>query len=353
MSQAMPTLFGVRPKDVIIFTRLLATLLERGTDLITALSLLKDQVANNAFREVVAAIIQDLNQGSSFSDAIAKHPMAFPTIYRQMIKVSEQTGNHEVVLRQIADYLERDRKAMTKVKKALTYPAFVLVAAIGVMGIMMTVVLPSLMDVFEQFDAKLPITTRLLISSSEFFSQYKLILFAMVIALTVSVLLYLRTSRGKRHLDTLLLKLPVLGRITLLRDITNFTRTLAMMLKAGIPMTGAMSTAVQTVNNRIVRDALHDVRREMLKGQGLSRPMASNKLFPNLLVQFTRVGEEAGTLADDMGIITELYTQEMDDRVSGFVSLLEPAMFLVLGAVVAFIAISVIMPIYTVMGAVG
>jgi type II secretory pathway component PulF len=221
------------------------------------------------------------------------------------------------------------------------------------MGIMMTVVLPSLMDVFEQFDAKLPITTRLLISSSEFFSQYKLILFAMVIALTVSVLLYLRTSRGKRHLDTLLLRLPVLGRITLLRDITNFTRTLAMMLKAGIPMTGAMNTAVQTVNNRIVRDALHDVRREMLKGQGLSRPMASNKLFPNLLVQFTRVGEEAGTLADDMGIITELYTQEMDDRVSGFVSLLEPAMFLVLGAVVAFIAISVIMPIYTVMGAVG
>ena len=353
LSQAMPSLFGVKPKDIIIFSRLLATLLERGTDIITALNLLEEQVGNKALREVVSSMVQDLNQGSSFSEAIGKYPNAFPPVYRQLIKVSERTGTAEIVLREIADYMEREKKAMSKVSKAFAYPAFILVAGIGVVGIMMTVVLPSLLEVFAEVDAELPAATKLLMTLTNFFSAYKFNLLGALIGLTIAASAYIRTATGRRHLNLLLLKLPLLGRINLLREMSNFSRTVSMMLKAGITMTETMSMAVQTARNGVVQDALNEVRREMLKGQGLSKPMAANEMFPSLMVQIMMVGEEAGTLGEDMEIITELYTQEIDDKVNAFVSILQPVMLLTMGLMVAFIAIAVIMPMYTVMEAVG
>jgi type IV pilus assembly protein PilC len=353
LSQAMPSLFGAKPQDVIVFSRLLATLLERGTDIITALQLLREQIGNAALSEAVSSIILDLNQGNSFSEAVGKHPGIFPSIYRQMIKVSEHTGNLEIVLRQVADHMEAERKTMKKVSKALVYPAFVLVAAIGVIGIMMTVVLPSLLGVLEQTDAELPIATRILMGLSGFLSSYKLNVLAIVAGMGMAAYFYTHTPNGRRALDWLFLRLPILGRINLLRDMSNFSRTVSMMLKAGTTMTETMNMAVQTARNGVIRDALNEVRTEMLKGQGLARPMAANGLFPHLLVQMVRVGEEADTLGQDLEVITDVYTQEIDDRVSSLVSLLEPCMILVLGTIVAFIAIAVIMPTYSIMGTVG
>lgn len=352
LHEAMPTLFGVRSKDVIIFSRLLATLLERGTDLIGALQLLKDQVGNRALRKVVAQIIQELNQGSSFSEAIGKHPLAFPPIYRQIIRVSEQTGSFETGLRQVADYMEREKQALSKVGKAFIYPAFILVTAIGVVSVMMTVVLPKLLEVFTELDAQIPITTRMLMASSNFFTQNKFAIFGSLLGIVIIAALYGRTARGRRHFSLLKLKVPILGRINLLREMSNFSRTMSMMLNAGVTMTQVMSMTVQIARNEVVREALDDIRKEMLKGLGLSKPMAANPIFPRLLVQIAMVGEEAGTLAEDMSVITELYTQEIDDKVNGFIALLQPIMLFVMGFIVAFIAISVIMPMYTVMEAI-
>jgi len=351
--QLFPTLFGVKTRDVIVFSRLLATLLERGTDIIAALQLLREQVGNSVLREVVSSIIQEINQGSSFSDAIARHPNAFPVAYRQMLKVGERTGNLEVLLKQIADYMERERTALAKATRALVYPAFILLAAVGVIGIMMTVVLPSLMETFTQVDAELPLTTKLLIALSGFLSSYKFNLLGVGLGITLLLFWYIRRPAGRRNLDRLLVRLPFIGRINLLREMSHFSRTTSMMLKAGVPMTEIMNMVVQMARNGVLRDALDEVRREMLKGQGLYRPMAANELFPRLLVQIVRVGEEAGTLSDDLAVVTEFYTQEIDERISSLLTLMEPCIFLVLGLVVAFIAVSVIMPIYTVMGAVG
>lgn len=351
--QLFPTLFGVKTRDVIVFSRLLATLLERGTDIIAALQLLREQVGNSALREVVSSIIQEINQGSSFSDAIARRPNAFPAAYRQMLKVGERTGNLEVLLKQIADYMERERTALAKATRALVYPAFILLAAVGVIGIMMTVVLPSLMGIFTQVDAELPLTTKLLIALSGFLSSYKFNLLGVALGITLLLFWYIRRPAGRRNLDRLLVRLPFIGRINLLREMSHFSRTTSMMLKAGVPMTEIMNMVVQMARNGVLRDALDEVRREMVKGQGLYRPMAANELFPRLLVQIVRVGEEAGTLSDDLAVVTEFYTQEIDERINSLLTLMEPCIFLVLGLVVAFIAVSVIMPIYTVMGSVG
>ena len=249
--------------------------------------------------------------------------------------------------------MERERTALAKATRALVYPAFILLAAVGVIGIMMTVVLPSLMETFTQVDAELPLTTKLLIALSGFLSSYKFNLLGVGLGITLLLFWYIRRPAGRRNLDRLLVRLPFIGRINLLREMSHFSRTTSMMLKAGVPMTEIMNMVVQMARNGVLRDALDEVRREMVKGQGLYRPMAANELFPRLLVQIVRVGEEAGTLSDDLAVVTEFYTQEIDERISSLLTLMEPCIFLVLGLVVAFIAVSVIMPIYTVMGAVG
>lgn len=350
--QLFPTLFGVKARDVIVFSRLLATLLERGTNIIAALQLLREQARNPTFREVITSVIQDLKQGDSFSETIARYPQAFPLVYRQMLRPSEQTGNLEVALRQTADYMEGEATALAKVTRALVYPAFILLAAAGVIGIMMTVVLPSLVAVFEEFDAELPLATKILMALTGFLASYKLYLFAAGLGIGTLAYWYLRRPAGRRLLDRVMLRMPVLGRINLLREMSHFGRTMSMLLEAGLPMTEVVEMAARTARNGVVREALEEVRKGILRGHGLSRPMVDNGIFPPLVVQIVRVGEEAGTLSDDLMVVTDLYTQEIDERVNSFVHLLEPCMFLVLGLIVAFIAISVIMPIYTVMGAV-
>lgn len=352
LRKLFPTLFGVKARDVIVFSRLLATLLERGTNIIAALQLLREQARNPTFREVIASVIQELNQGNSLSEAIGRHPQVFPMVYRRLLRLSEQTGNLEGALRQVADYMEREAAALAKVARALVYPAFILLVAVGVIGILMTVVLPSLIGVFEQFDAQLPPTTRLLIALTGFLSSYKLYLLAAAVGGGALAYWYLRRPRGRRLLNRAMLKLPILGRITLTREMVHFSRTMSMLLEAGLPMTEVVQMVAQTARNGVVAEALEEVRRGILRGRGLSRPMADHELFPRLLVQIVRVGEEAGTLGEDLAVVTELYNQEIEERVDSLVHLLEPCLFLVLGAIVAFIALSVIMPIYTVMSSI-
>jgi type IV pilus assembly protein PilC len=350
--EAMPSLFGVKLQDVIVFSRLLATLLERGTDILVALELLKEQVGNRALQKVVSDIIHDLKQGDSFSQAVGKHPRAFPSIYRQMIKVGEEIGALEMVLRHTAEFMDREKKAAAKVGKAFVYPAFVLVAAIAVVGILMTVALPSLMEVFTELDADLPASTKILMNLTGFFSTNKVLLLCATLGIGAVSVLYGQTSRGRRHLNILKLKLPIFGRVNLLKEMCSFARATAMMLKAGVTMTQVMELAVETADNQIVREALEGLRKDMIAGKGLSGPMEANPVFPSLMVQITKVGEEVGSLDEDMEVLAVIYTEEIENRINKFISLLQPTILMVMGLLVAFIAVSVVMPMYTVMQAV-
>ena len=350
--QSLPTFFGVKDSDVIAFSRQLATLIERGINAFTALQLLRDQIHNTAFREVITTIIQDLQQGRSFADAIARHPQAFPPIYSQMVRVGEQTGNLHVVLKQTAGYMERENASLKKVGMALIYPAILLLIAAGVVTILITFTLPPLIEMFSEFDAELPLVTRILMSITGFFSSYILYLAAIVIGVVALAVWYIRRPTGRQKLDRLQLRIPLIGQIVSKREISHFSHTMSISLESGLPMIETMNLAIQTTRNSAVRQAIVGVRTRMLEGSSLFHSMATNALFPSLLVQMVKVGEEVGTLGTDLLTVADLYEQEVDEKVNMLLSMLQPCFLLIIGVIVAFIAVSVILPIYSLMGAI-
>lgn len=350
LRREIPTLFGVKTQDVIAFSRLLATLVERGTTTLAALELLRDETSNVTFKEVIGAVSDDLRQGSSLSEAISKHPDAFPPIYCRMIEVSERTGNLELVLRQLADYMEKEKALLARVGRALAYPAFVLLLASGVITLLVTVTLPSLSTLFDEFGGELPLPTRVLVALTTFVSTYKLFLLGLILGVVVFAAWAVRKPGIRRRLDMLILRTPLIGPIVTLRDMVHFSRMVSTGLKASLPLPEIMDMVVKTSRNMIVAEALENVRKEILKGSRFSHPMAENHTFPRLLVQMVKVAEEAGTMDEDLKAVAETYEAEVDRRVNTIVSLLGPGLMIVLGLIVAFIAVSVIMPIYSALG---
>jgi len=349
---AMPSVFGVRTSDVIAFSRHLATLIDKGVPAFRALQILQGQIRSAAFRDVVATVMRDLQQGSSVAEAVSRHPRAFPPIYSKMVKVGEQTGNLATVLTQLAAYMERQKGAQRKVRAAMVYPAIIMLVAAGVVTILFTFALPPLLDMFDQFGSELPLATKALVGSASFVTSYKFHLAAALIGIAVPAIWYLKRPSGRQKLDRLLLRIPAVGPIITGREMSQFSHTLSISLDAGLPMSETLDLAVQTSQNSATRRGIEDVRAQVLEGRALSRTMAANKLFPPMVVQVVKVGEEAGTLSADMMTIADLYEREVDEKVDFMLSMLQPALLLVMGLGVAFIAIAVIMPVYSMMGAI-
>ena len=350
LRRQVPTLFGIKVQEVITFSRLMATLVLRGTTAFTALQFLKDQTKNSLFREVIDTVSKDLRQGVSLSKAMSKHPEAFPPIYYRMIDVSERTGNLGVVLRQLADYMEKEKALLARVGKALAYPAFVLVMAGVVITLLTTVTLPGLTELFAELGGQLPLPTQILVALTTFVNAYKLYLFVLIVAGAILAALAWRRPNVRRRLDALLIRMPLIGPIITLTEMTHFSRMLSMCLSASVPMPAIIDMAVKTSRNRVVSEALENVQGEVLKGRGLSQPMSENQVFPPILVQMVKVGEEAGTLDEDLKAVAETYEAEVESKVNIFVSLLGPTLTIILGLIVAFIAVSMIMPIYSIWG---
>lgn len=350
LRRQIPTLFGVKSKDVISFSRLLATLVHRGTNILAALEILRDETRNLAFKEIIDAVIQDLNEGSSLSNAMNGHPEAFSPMYCRMIKISEQTGDLEVVLFQLADFIEKEKALLAKTGRALVYPAFVLCVAGAVIMLLVTVTLPSFAELFAEFEGQLPLPTRLLVAFTDFANAYLFELLALFLSIVALAVWSMKKSNLRNRLDRLQLSLPLIGPIFTLREMSHLSRTLSICLSASLPMPETMDIAVNTRKNTIVAEAVDTVRGEILRGRGLAQSMAENQIFPRLLVQMVKVGEETGTLDEDLKAIAETYEADVDGRVNMLLTLLEPSLIVVLGLIVGFIAVSIIMPIYFVLG---
>jgi len=349
LDQVFPSVFGVKTQEIITFSRQLATLIESGVAVLPALELLQRQARRGGLGRVLGDLIQAIRQGSSFSDALREHARVFPPIFSRMIAVGERTGNLEMVLRQVATHMEKEQAIIKRVRGALAYPAFVILLAIGVVGILITAALPPLMSLFEEFDAELPLPTRILLGVSHFATAYKLHMgVVLVVAIAIGAL-YIRQPSGRRQLDYVLLRAPLIGRITVLSNTSRFSGTMAILFKAGLPLSEVMDLVMQSTENRIVCEALGGVREELLRGEGLSKPLANSKLFPAMLVQMVEVGEETGTLDTNLQTMAEFYAREVDERVNTLTSMIQPALTLAVGAVVAFIAVSLIMPMYDMM----
>ena len=351
LEQLIPTFFGVKAQDVIDLSRQLATLIESGVTILTALQLLEEQSFRAAFRKVIAGLVNELRGGSSLSQALSKYPQVFSYTYCQVVKASEQAGNLEVGLRQIAGYMEKQAATKKKIRSALAYPMMVLLMAIGVFALLITVALPPLVGLFTALGTELPWTTRLLIAISGFLINYKFYLLVGVSIVVVSIIGYLRLPAGKLTMDRLMLKLPLIGPINIQRNVGHFCRTASMLLKAGLLLPQTMNIVIQTVGNRIIRQVLREVREKLVQGQGLSQPMATIDLFPRLLVEMVSVGEKTGNLDSTLATLGDYYEQRVDQRVNSLISMIGPALTVVVGLVVAFIALSMITPLYSILEA--
>jgi len=348
--QLLPTLFRVKTQDVIDFSRQLATLIESGITILTALQLLEEQAFRPVFSKVIAGLVSELRGGSSLSQALSKYPEAFSYTYCQVVKAGEQAGNLEVGLRQIAGYMERQVATAKRIRSALAYPMVVLFMAIGVFVLLITVALPPLVGLFTALGTELPWMTRSLIAISNFLTNYKFYLLGGVAIVAISIIGYLRLPAGKLTMDRLWLKLPLIGPINIQRNVGHFCRTASMLLKAGLLLPQTMSIVIQTVGNRIIRQTLKEVREKLVQGQGLSQPMAVIDLFPRLMVEMISVGEKTGNLDSTLATLGDYYEQRVDQRVNTLISMIGPALTAGVGLIVAFIALSIITPLYSILG---
>ena len=290
LRRQLPTLFRVKAQDVITFSRLLATLVEKGTHTLMALQLIRDETSNPIFRETLSDILEDVRHGRSLCEAMSQHPAAFPPIYCRMIKVSEQTGNLEAALRQVADYMEKESVLLSKVARALAYPTFVMLIASGVIVLLVTFVIPSFAGLFAEFESQIPLPTRLLIALSAFASQHKLFLLILFIIGTVLGVGVTKHPVTRRRLDLLMLKLPVLGPVSSWSEMARFSRVLAMGLRESLPMPDILEMTIQISRNRIIGENLVRVRNEILEGRSLSYSLAASPVFPRLSNSANRPG---------------------------------------------------------------
>ncbi len=351
--EIFPSLYKVKPNVIITFSRQLALLLESGTDIVTSIELLQSQTSNKTFKKVLGETVSDLRSGSRLSASLGKHPEIFPFVYRQLLGVGERTGVLEVVLKQIADYIEREVATAKAVKSSLRYPIIVAVVAVLVIGVLVTFVLPAFMDLYTSLGAELPPLTKMLMSLIEGLRKYSLYLLIATALIIITGLRYIKTPIGMYKWHILLLKLPLIGRVIHLNELARLCRSMSLLFRAGVPLPDIMQLVIQSSKNKVLAAALNNVQQDMLKGEGLSQPMAKNGIFMPMMVQMVKVGEETGNLDATLLSVAQSYETEAADKTQALVAFIQPAMTVAIAIVVAFIAVSLLSAMYSVYGQMG
>lgn len=352
MEEMFPTFIRVRRSEVILFTRQLATFVKVGMPMLEGLGVLRDQATSGLMRKALTEMITDLTTGSSLSAAMGKFPRIFSRLYVDMIASAEVSGNLDDTLKQLAGYMTRDESALRKVRNALIYPAIVLVLAMGVISVLVGFVLPAFARLFADFRADMPLPTRVLLTVGTFSRDHAPWIFLVLAVTVASLIVYFRMPRGRETLDVVLLRMPVLGKILRYAVIERYLRTLATLARAGVPITQMLDTANQALANHVYRKGLSAVRDQMLSGDGFALPLERTGLFPRMVIQMVKVGEETGNLDANLEDAAEHYAEEVDFRLKRMIAMMEPALVIVVGIMVGFIAISVIAPMYALVHAV-
>lgn len=348
-----PSLFRIKTGVVTFFSRQLAMLLESGIDIVTALELMKSQESSRLFKKVLAELISEVRTGGRLSAAVVKYPDIFPPIYHRLLSVGERTGGLETVLRQIADYMEKEANAKKGVKNALLYPVMVIVLTVAVVGVLVAFVLPAFTSLYRNLSIELPAQTRLMLSTVEVLHAYGLYILGGLAAGVFLAFAYFRTERGRHVWDNLSFKMPLVGRINQVSELARFCRSLALLFKAGLPLTEIMSLLIEGSGNRVMRGALLTVERGMIDGEGLSRPMSREGVFLPMLVQMVRIGEETGSLDTNLLALAESYEAEAQEKTKMLISLIQPITTVVIGGVIAFITLSLVQAMYSMYGQMG
>src|SRR4030043_1344973 len=338
----------IKLQEVVMFSRQLALLLESGTDIVTSLDLLQAQLTNQTLKKMVGEVASDIRGGSPLSKALSKHPQAFSPMYYQAIAAGEQGGNLDVVLRQMADYMEKAVVTQKQIKSALRYPIMVFVAAIAVVLVLVTWVFPTFANLYIQMGAQLPLPTRILIGLTNFANHYGLYLLLGILVGVAVIYIYIRTPAGRYRWDKLMLNVPVIGRIVRLGELSRACRTMSMLGKIGLPLPEELTMTGNRSTNKVVVENLAGVHQELIRGEGLSGPMAKREVFLPLMTQMVKVGEETGNLDNTLVTVADNFDMESADKTKAAVALIQPIITIFIGLVVGFFVFAMFLAMYSI-----
>lgn len=344
------SLFKIKPMEIVLFFRQLALLLESGVNIVTSLELLQEQMTNPNMKKAMVDILKDLRNGNQLSTAMAKHPEIFTPLACRTLSIGEQTGGLETMLRQVADYMEKEVTASKGIKSALTYPVIAAVVTIIVVGVLVGYVLPAFSDLYDRLGIELPMMTQMMMNFSESVKANALYILIGLVVVIGGFLVYIKTPEGSYKFDKFLLKLPLIGRVKLLNELSRCCRSISILFTAGLPLTEIMSLVTQGTNSKVMAEALNNVHQDMLKGEGLSQPMSKNPIFLPMIVRMVKVGEETGSLDTSLLAIADNYETEAEDKTKSLIGLIQPVMTLIIAGVIGLIALSMVSAMYSVYG---
>ncbi|MBI4066372.1 type II secretion system F family protein [Candidatus Gottesmanbacteria bacterium] len=332
--------------DVVNFTRQLATMIVAGLTLPDALTILRNQTTNLAFGRLIADVEHQIVGGGNLADALGKYPSVFSLIYIALVRAGESSGTLDQVLTRLAETLESQAEFRSKVKGAMVYPVIIVIGMVAVVMVMMTVVVPKLTDLYKDFGIELPTATKILISLSNFFVHFWWVMIAGMVGLVVGFQKWRKTPVGELAVDTIILRTPLFGDLTKKVLLVEFTRTLAMLIASGIHILQGLQTLRNSLGNVLFRNAIDEIGKKVEKGFPLGETFAQHDVFPPIVSQMMKVGEETGKLDDTLVKLSSYFESESEHLVRGLTTAIEPIIMVVLGVGVGFIVISVITPIY-------
>ena len=340
-------------RDLVVFSRQFATMIDAGLSVVKCLDILQKQTRNPKMKEVIGEAKRDVAGGMSLTEAIQKHPRIFSPLYVNMMRSAEAGGILDQVLNRLSGFLEKEQETRNKIKSAMMYPAVVFCFATLMLLGLLFFVLPKFKGIFETMGLDLPLTTKVMLNSSMYMKNYWYIYLVVIAGSVVLFKVFGRTERGKYAIDAAKLRVPIFGDLILKTAVSRFARTFGTLITSGVPVLRALDIVSETAGNRVISDVVVRARQSIKEGEKISTPLFGSKIFPVMVTQMIAIGEETGRLDQMLDKVSNFYDDEVDNTLKGLTSLIEPLMIVGLGLIVGFIAVSVISPIYSLVGSLG
>ncbi|RKY80309.1 hypothetical protein DRQ12_01490 [candidate division KSB1 bacterium] len=340
----------IKSDEIVLFTKQLTTLLKAGVPLLSALEALVEQASNSKLRSIIQDIYISVESGNSFSDALDKHRDVFPKLYASSVRAGEMSGSLDEVLERMATMLTYEKETRDKIKSAMRYPIIVVCALVLAFVILILMVIPKFAAMFQQLGATLPLPTRVLIAINDLFQNYGIFIFSAVVVLFLAFKRYTKTPKGHFQWDQIKLRLPLFGPLILKNSLSRFAKMFETLNRSGLPILETLGIVAETVGNLAVGEEIRKISLGVQKGEGLARPLRRSELFPPMVVRMIAIGEQSGSLDSMLENISRHYDIEVDYAIKKMTSMIEPLLTVVIGLFVAFLAISIFMPMWNIMG---
>ena len=336
----------VKPKDVMIFTRQFATMIDAGLPIVQGLDILCQQTENKLFRNIIRTVKQDVEGGITLAEALRKHPQVFDDLYVNMVSAGEAGGVLNTILTRIAIFIEKATKLKRKVKGAMIYPATIVVVAVAVVTVLLIYVIPVFGELYGSMGKALPAPTQITINISNWFRAYFLYIVGVIAAIIVGIRLYYKTNNGKLLIDGWMLRMPVIGDLIRKVAVARFSQNMSVLLTSGVPILDGLAITAKTAGNKVVEQAVMRCRVSISQGKTVAEPLAESKIFPPMVCQMVAIGENTGSLDSLLKKVAEFYEDEVDNAVANLTALMEPMIMIVLGVIIGGLVISMYLPIF-------